>query len=166
MFEVKVIKGRIWKFGDNIDTDLIAPGKYLGLPYEQLLEHILEPANPDFPKKVQKGDIIIGGKNFGCGSSREQAPRGLKDLGVGAIVAESFARIFFRNCIGIGLPALTSSSISKHFETGHEAEVDLRNGTITNLTTGKTLETSKLPDMMLEILETGGVLEMLKQGKL
>ncbi len=160
---MKVIRGRVWRFGDNIDTDLIAPGKYLGLPYEKLLEHILEPANPDFPRKVKEGDIIIGGKNFGCGSSREQAPRGLKDLGVGAIVAESFARIFFRNCIGIGLPAVTSPGVSDHFENGHEAELDLKTGVLKNLTTGESFQTGKLPDMMLEILDTGGILEMLKK---
>ncbi len=161
---MKVIRGRVWKFGDNIDTDLIAPGKYLGLPYEKLLEHILEPANPEFPSKVKEGDIIIAGKNFGCGSSREQAPRGLKDLGVGAIVAESFARIFFRNCIGIGLPAVTCSGVAGNFQDGDEAELDLRTGILKNLTTGKSFQTSKLPDMMLEILETGGILEMLKKG--
>ncbi|MFQ6089782.1 MAG: 3-isopropylmalate dehydratase small subunit [Candidatus Methanofastidiosia archaeon] len=160
-----MIKGRVWKFGNNIDTDLIAPGKYLDLEFDEFLSHILEPINPKFANNVKEGDLIVAGENFGLGSSREQAPRGLKGLGISCIVAESFARIFYRNCISIGLPALTSKNVSKEFRDGDEGEVDVKSGRIKNLTTGKVLQANPLPKSMLEILEAGGILELLKKSQ-
>ncbi|RLF11578.1 MAG: 3-isopropylmalate dehydratase [Thermoprotei archaeon] len=157
------VKGRVWKLGDNIDTDVITPGKYLSLPMDQLKQHVLEPINPDFAKQVQPGDVIVGGRNFGCGSSREQAPRALKEVGVAAVIAESFARIFFRNAISIGLPVLICEGVSSAFDEGDVLEADLSTGEIKNLTKGTTLKAKPLPPMMLEILSAGGALELLKK---
>jgi len=154
---------KAWVFGDNIDTDLIAPGKYLLCPLEELARHILEEVNPLFAQRVEKGDIVIAGKNFGCGSSREQAASGLKHLGIGAIFAESFARIFFRNCISIGLSALTSKEIPGSFQEGDRVEFSLREAYIKNLRTNQTYRAIPLPPQLLHIIEEGGILSMLKK---
>jgi 3-isopropylmalate/(R)-2-methylmalate dehydratase small subunit len=157
------VRGKVWKFGNNVDTDAITPSKYLGGPQAELKEHILEVVNPRFPKEVKAGDIIVAGSNFGCGSSRESAPAALKALGIGAIVAESFARIFFRNAIAIGLPIITSPDVSTSFGDGDEMELDLTNAKITNVTQRKILHAQPLPEQMLKVLSKGGIVPLLKE---
>lgn len=157
------IKGRVWKFGDNIDTDVITPGQYLSLPMDQLKLHVFEPIRPGFINLVKPGDVIVAGRNFGCGSSREQAPRAIKEIGIAAVIAESFARIFFRNAISIGLPVLICEGISKVFDEGDVLEADFASGEIKNVTKGVTLKAKPLPPLMLEILTAGGALELLKK---
>ncbi len=158
------IRGRVWKFGDNINTDVIIPGRYLTIRnLSELSSHTFEPIIPNFAAKVQSGDIIVAGHSFGCGSSREEAVLVLKHLGIGAIIAESFSRIFFRNAINLGLPAIECKNITKKVEDGHELEVYLDNGLIKNLTTGETLKASSLPDFLLEIIKAGGAINILKK---
>ena len=130
----KKIKGRVWKFGDDIDTDIIIPGRYLVLTDEkELAEHVMEGLGSDFSRNVQKGDIILAGKNFGCGSSREHAPIAIKGAGISAVVAESFARIFYRNAINVGLTLLESRNISKKVSQGDEIEINIERGVLTDL---------------------------------
>jgi len=156
------IKGKAVKFGNNIDTDVILPGKYLILvdPYE-LAKHAMESLDPAFPEKAKEGIVLVGGKNFGCGSSREQAPLALKYAGVKCVLAESFARIFFRNAINIGLPVIECKGISKTAETGDILTVDLESGKGENVSSGKKFELEKLPEFILEILADGGLIENL-----
>jgi 3-isopropylmalate/(R)-2-methylmalate dehydratase small subunit len=158
------IRGRVWKFGDDVNTDVIYPGKYLPLtdPVE-MAQHAFEGVRPEFAKEVKPGDVIVAGKYFGCGSSREQAATCLKALNLGAVVAESFARIFYRNAINQGLPILICPGISEQVEEGEELEVDLRTGVIKNTTTGATLQAQPLPEFVLEILEAGGLIPWLKR---
>jgi 3-isopropylmalate/(R)-2-methylmalate dehydratase small subunit len=157
------VKGRVWKFGDDIDTDIIIPGRYLVIRDEkQLAKHLMEGMDPDFSDKVKEGDIIVGGKNFGCGSSREHAPIAIKGAGISAVVAESFARIFYRNSINVGLPLLESKDISRHILQGDELEIDMENGIIKDLENGEEFEIKGLPDFMLEILNEGGLIPYLK----
>jgi 3-isopropylmalate/(R)-2-methylmalate dehydratase small subunit len=158
------VSGPAIKFGKNIDTDVILPGKYLVLvdPYE-LAKHALEGLDPNFPDKAKKGVIIMGGKNFGCGSSREQAPLALKYSGVKCVIAESFARIFFRNAINIGLPVIECKGISAAVDDGDELTVDFEAGTIHNLSKGKSFQVAKLPPFILEILSDGGLIENLRR---
>ncbi len=161
----KKIKGKSWKFGDDIDTDIILPGRYLVITDEdELAKHAMEGLDKKFPEKVEKGDIIIAGKNFGCGSSREHAPIALKGLGISVVVAESFARIFYRNAINVGLPLLESKNISKNITEGDELEIDINKGILKNLNSGKEFEVTGLPDFMLEILEKGGLINYLKEN--
>ena len=149
------ISGRVWKFKDNIDTDVIIPGKYLRTTDMSVFaSHVLEGVDPGFPKKVKKGDIIVAGKNFGCGSSREQAPLALKHAGVACIVAESFARIFFRNAINVGLPIIEAKI---DCEEGEIIDIDLENGIIK--TKNASYTGTKLPDFLREILADGGLVE-------
>jgi 3-isopropylmalate/(R)-2-methylmalate dehydratase small subunit len=158
------IKGAAIKFGNNIDTDVILPGKYLILvDPNELAKHALEGLDPEFPQKAKAGVIIVGGKNFGCGSSREQAPLALKYSGVKCVIAESFARIFFRNAINIGLPVLECKGISELAKTGDELSVDFEAGKIENCTNGKKLTVEKLPPFILEILSDGGLIENLRR---
>lgn len=155
--------GRVWKFGDNINTDDITPSPYLAIQSpEELAKHVLENENPDFPEKVQKGDIVVAGKNFGCGSSREHAPVALKAAGVSLVVAKSFARIFFRNSINVGLSVLESSELMDSVEEGEEIKVDLGKGEI-ETSSGKIIKTNPLPNNVLGILEAGGLVEKVKQ---
>ena len=158
------VSGPVVKFGNNIDTDVILPGKYLVLvdPYD-LAEHALEGLDPDFPNKAKEGVIIVGGKNFGCGSSREQAPLALKYSGVKCVIAESFARIFFRNAINIGLPVIECKGISSTVDNGDELIVDFEKGTIQNLSKGKSFQVAKLPPFILKILLDGGLIENLRR---
>ncbi len=158
------IEGVAIKFGNNVDTDVILPGKYLILidPYE-LAKHALESLDPTFPEKAKKGVILVGGKNFGCGSSREQAPLALKFAGVKCVLAESFARIFFRNAINIGLPVIECKGISNAVETGEELAVDFEAGKIENVSRGKKFQVEKLPPFILEILVEGGLIENLRR---
>jgi 3-isopropylmalate/(R)-2-methylmalate dehydratase small subunit len=160
----KRLKGRIWTFGDDIDTDIIIPGRYLVLREEkQLAEHLMEGIDPDFHLKVKKGDIMVAGKNFGCGSSREHAPIALKGAGISAVIAESFARIFYRNSINVGLPLLESRNISKYVNEGDEIEIDMEKGIIKDLNTGGEFEINGLPEFMIGILEEGGLIPYLKE---
>jgi 3-isopropylmalate/(R)-2-methylmalate dehydratase small subunit len=158
------IKGTAIKFGNNIDTDVILPGKYLILvDPNELAKHALEGLDADFPQKAKKGVILVGGKNFGCGSSREQAPLALKYSGVKCVIAESFARIFFRNAINIGLPLIECKGISAEVKTGDELSVDFETGKIENRSNGKKLTVEKLPPFILEILSDGGLIENLRR---
>jgi 3-isopropylmalate/(R)-2-methylmalate dehydratase small subunit len=158
------IRGRAIKFGNNVDTDVILPGRYMTIvdPYE-LAKHALEGLDPAFPEKAKKGVIIVGGKNFGCGSSREQAPLALKYSGVKCVLAESFARIFFRNAINIGLPAIECKGVSGAVKTGDELAVDFEAGKVENVSTGKKFQAEKLPPFILEILSDGGLIENLRR---
>ncbi|MBT0158771.1 3-isopropylmalate dehydratase small subunit [Candidatus Bathyarchaeota archaeon A05DMB-2] len=158
------VTGTAIKFGDNIDTDVILPGKYLVLiSLDDLAKHAMEGLDPAFPEKAAKGVIVVGGKNFGCGSSREQAPLALKYAGVKCVLAESFARIFFRNAINIGLPAIEFKGISTAVDNGDEVAVDFEAGKVRNVTKGKSLEAPKLPPFILEILADGGLIENLRK---
>ena len=151
-------KGKVWMFGDDVNTDLIIPGKYLELvDPEEMAEHAMEGIDPDFPRKIQKGDIVVGGTNFGCGSSREHAPLALKYAGIDAVIAESFARIYYRNSINIGLPALECPGITEAVEEGDTVEVDVTGGTVKNTRTGAELSFTSLPGFMIEILGEGGL---------
>lgn len=153
------IKGRAWKFGDNIDTDVIIPARYLNTTDpEELAKHCMEDADPEFAKKVKKGDIIIAGKNFGCGSSREHAPISIKACGIACVIAESFARIFYRNAFNTGLLILECAEAVKESETGDELEIYPEEGKIVNLTKNKTFFTKPLPNFMREILKNGGLI--------
>ena len=159
------MKGTAWKFGNDIDTDIIVPGRYLiYTDEERLSKHCMEGLDPDFDKKCKKGDFIVAGTNFGCDSSREHAPIALKGVGVAGVIAESFARIFYRNATNVGVPLLEAPGITEIVEDGDEIEVDMDEGTIT-ASNGKTIEFKKLPPFMLEILEQGGLIEYLKNKK-
>jgi len=158
-------KGKVWMFGDDVNTDLIIPGKFLELvDPEEMAEHAMEGIDPDFPKKIQEGDIVVGGTNFGCGSSREHAPLALKYAGIGAVIAESFARIYYRNSINIGLPALECPGITEAVENGDTVEVDIIGGTVKNTRTGAELSFTPLPDFMVEVLYDGGLVPYLKKN--
>ena len=150
-----IIKGKTWTFGENIDTDVIIPVRYLRTFNPQdLADHVLEGERPDFTANVQKGDIIVADENFGCGSSREQAPVAIKTAGVSAIVAKSFARIFYRNAINIGLPVIVSDIEAKD---GDIISIDLSEGTLVNETTGDSETFEPFKEFMLSILEDGGL---------
>ena len=158
------VSGAAIKFGDNIDTDVILPGKYLVLiDPKELAKHALEGLDPAFPEKAKKGVIVVGGKNFGCGSSREQAPLALKYAGVQCVIAESFARIFFRNAINIGLPVIECKGISAAVENGDELAVDFEVGEIRNLSKGQSFRVAKLPPFILDTLRDGGLIENLRR---
>lgn len=158
------ITGKVIKFGDNVDTDVILPGKYLVLTDpNELAKHALEGLDPAFTEKAKKGVILVGGKNFGCGSSREQAPLALKHAGVKCVLADSFARIFFRNAINIGLPVFEYEGISAKLEDKDELMIDFKTGIIQNLSKDKSFQVLKLPTFILEILEDGGLIENLRR---
>ena len=156
------LTGRTWVFGDNIDTDVIAPGAYLKLGPEQLAKHCLEAVAPAFASSVAPGDIVVAGRNFGMGSSREQAPQALKILGVGAVVAVSFARIFYRNALNLGLPALMLPDAAD-IHDGDSLTVDPVAGTIANATRNETYRCDPLPDHLLEMIADGGLMPHLKK---
>ena len=159
-----MIKGNAFKFGDNIDTDQIISAKYLvTTDAKELAKHCMEIADPDFPNKAKPGDIIVAGRNFGCGSSREHAPVSIKGLGIGLVIAESFARIFFRNSINIGLPILESPEAAKDASAGDQMEVDLDKGLVRNVTKGKTYQAPAFPDFMQQIVRAGGLMPYVKQ---
>lgn len=155
-----ILNGKAWIFGDDVDTDIIIPAKYLNTsdPAE-LASHAMEGAGDEFAKGVSKGDIIVAGKNFGCGSSREHAPIAIKAAGVGAVVARSFARIFYRNAFNIGLPIFESPELSEGIDNGDEVEVDADNGTIKNITSGKQYKAEPIPEFMQELISAGGLVE-------
>jgi 3-isopropylmalate/(R)-2-methylmalate dehydratase small subunit len=158
-----MLKGRAFKFGDMISTDHIIPGRYANLRSNlpELAKHVMEDADPTFAKRVKQGDFIVGGTNFGMGSSREHAPLVIKMAGVQAILAKSVARIFFRNAINLGLPVLICDT--DKIKDGDDLEVDLQVGKITNVTSGIEITFSPIPDAMLKILDEGGLLPFIKK---
>jgi len=158
-----MLKGKAFKFGDNISTDHIIPGRfaYIRSNLPELTKHVMEDADPTFASRVKKGDFIVGGSNFGLGSSREHAPLVIKMAGVSAILAKSVARIFFRNAINLGLPVLICDTDG--IEDGDELEVDLKKGTVYDKTKGEKLTFGKLPKVMLDILARGGLLPYIKK---
>lgn len=160
-----ILKGRAFKFGDDISTDLIAPGRYFHLRSNlpELAKHVLEDADPEFAKKVKIGDFVVGGRNFGLGSSREHAPTIIKLAGAGAVLAKSFARIFFRNSINIGLPVLVCDT--DKIDEGDALNIDLRNGIIKDITKDIDLKFNPLPEVMIKILSDGGLVEHITRNK-
>jgi 3-isopropylmalate/(R)-2-methylmalate dehydratase small subunit len=160
----EVLKGRAFKFGDDINTDEIIPARYLNTSDpKELAKHVMEDADPEFPKKVQKGDIIVAGKNFGCGSSREHAPIAIKAAGVSAVIAKSFARIFYRNAINIGLPIFESPEAVEGIEEGDVVEINPETGVIRNITKGTEYKATPIPPDIRKIMEAGGLMEYAKQ---
>lgn len=153
------VSGKVWKFGDSIDTDIIIPARYLVLPLEEMKDKTMEPVRPEFASEFVKDGIIVAGKNFGCGSSREQAPAVLKALGVSAIVAESFARIFFRNAINLGVIVVECPGISQKINEGDTVEIDLSEGLIRIPENGSEFKGSRLPNFLIEIIEDGGLVQ-------
>lgn len=158
-----ILRGRAHVFGDDINTDYIISGKYKfkTLDMKELATHLMEDIDPEFHRKVQPGDFIVAGRNFGCGSSREQAPLVIKAAGISAVLAASFARIFFRNAINKGLPVVECDTSGIH--SGDELEVDLGRGLVRNLTTGDQVEIKPLPGVMMDILNEGGLTQYLKK---
>ena len=159
-----IIKGRNWKFGNDIDTDAIIPARHLNTsdPAE-LAKHIMEDADKDFPNKVKAGDIIVAGKNFGCGSSREHAPIAIKAAGIQAVIAKSFARIFYRNSFNIGLPIFESEEASEKIKEGDEIEIDADKGIIKNISKGESYKANPIPPFMQELIASGGLVEWTKK---
>jgi 3-isopropylmalate/(R)-2-methylmalate dehydratase small subunit len=161
-------KGKVWKFGKDVDTDVIIPARYLNnADPEALARHCMEDADPQFPNKVSAGDIIVAGKNFGCGSSREHAPIAIKASGLSCVIASSFARIFYRNALNIGLPIFESIEASEKIEQGDYVQVDEATGVITNLTKGETYQAVPFPPFMQELIKAGGLVAYVagKAGK-
>lgn len=156
-----LIGGRVWKFDHDVSTDLLSPGAYAVDSVEVRKLHVLESVNPDFASDVAPGDVVVAGRNFGCGSSRETAAENLVALGVACVVAESFSRLFTRNAVAVGLPVLICSGVHEAFEDGARAEVDLGAGRVRNLDTDAELQGDSLPPEMLEILDAGGILAVL-----
>lgn len=159
---MSVIEGRVWKFGDDIDTDAIVPGKYLIQETSEIARHIMDGARPGFADLVRPGDVIVGGANFGTGSSRDPAVKGLQAAGVQAIVAESFARIFFRNCINAGLAPVECAAAGR-IEEGQVVQIDLMEGKVTVIDTGEVLEAVPLPTEIAVILDAGGLVEFMRK---
>lgn len=158
------IKGKAWRFGDNVNTDEIIPARYLNSSDPgQLALHCMEDADADFAKKVSPGDVIVAGKNFGCGSSREHAPIAIKAAGVGCVIARSFARIFYRNCFNIGLPIFDCPEASERIGAGDEIAIDSESGEISNLAKGETYRAGSIPPFMEELVKAGGLMEYVKK---
>jgi len=153
-----VITGRVWKFGHGIDTDIIIPARYLILPLEEMKHKAMEPLDPEFAAKVNPGDVIVAGRNFGCGSSREQAPAVLRDLGIKAIVAASFARIFFRNAVNLGLPVVECEAVYDQVREGDVVEIQPDSGRIRIPAKAEEYSGSRLPDFLLKIINDGGLI--------
>ena|SRR5688572_23200420 len=156
--------GKAWTFGENLNTDEIIPARYnITIEPKELAKNVFCEIKPDYAKTVKPGDVIVGGQNFGCGSSREHAPIAIKGSEAKCVIAHSYARIFFRNCINIGLPILISPDASADIEEGNEIEVELDKGLIHNKTKGKTYQSTPLPTFVLKIAEAGGIVNYLKQ---
>lgn len=157
--------GKVIKYGDNIDTDVIIPARHLTTSDpKELAKHCMEDIDKEFVNKVQQGDIMVGGANFGCGSSREHAPIAIKASGISCVIAKDFARIFYRNSINIGLPILECAEASEDIDAGNEVEVDFDTGIITNKTKNKTYQAVAFPEFMQEIINAGGLVEYLKNN--
>lgn len=160
----EVIEGRVWTLPDDVDTDQIISGKYLTvIDPNELKKHVFEIALPEFAANARSGDIVVAGVNMGCGSSREHAPQALKAIGVGAVVADSFARIYFRNSINVGIPTVEAPGVRKIFEPGDPARIEMRGGRIQNVRTGASVQFPPLPAHLLELLEAGGLVEKVKR---
>ena len=156
--------GHVFKYGDNVDTDVIIPARYLNATKgEELAKHCMEDIDKDFVNRVQKGDIIVAEKNFGCGSSREHAPLAIKCAGISCVIAETFARIFYRNAINIGLPIIECPEAAASIQAGHEVEFDFDSGVITDKTTGESFEGQAFPPFMQKIIEAGGLVNYINQ---
>ena len=161
--DTKLLKGKAWKYGDNVDTDVILPGRWCHLTkVEDIKPHCFEDLDPGFPEKVKWGDIVVAGDNFGCGSSREIAPLAIKSVGVSLVIAKSFARIFYRNCINIGLAIMVAPDAVELIQQGDVVEADLAAGKIVLPGKGKTFESVPFPPFVREIFEKGGLVEMLR----
>lgn len=159
-----MLKGKAWKYGDDVDTDGIIPARYLTTTDPDALKaHVMEDLDRDFAGQVRPGDLMVAGKNFGCGSSREHAPLAIKAAGVSAVIAASFGRIFFRNSFNIGLPILESAEAAAGIESGDELEADLATGLIKDLTKGVEFQAQPLPEFMQELIRDGGLMENLKR---
>ena len=158
----QIIEGKAWKFGDNIDTDVIIAARYLNTSDENILaKHIMEDARPDFFSQISKGDIIVAGENFGCGSSREHAPIALKAAGIACVIAPSFARIFYRNAFNMGLLILESNEVN-NIKEGDKIRIDTQKGTIKNLDTNQSFAYKEIPEFMHELLQSGGLMAFAK----
>lgn len=156
--------GKAWKFEDNLNTDEIIPARYnITIIPQELAKNVFCEIKPEYAKTVRAGDVIVGGQNFGCGSSREHAPIAIKGSGAACVIAASYARIFFRNCINIGLPILECPEAAAGIAEGDEVEVDLASGRIRDLTSGQTFQAHPLPDFVLKIAEAGGIVNFLKE---
>ena len=159
-----LIKGSAWKFGKNVNTDVIIPARYLNTTDpDELALHCMEDEDPEFTQKIKPGDIIVAGRNFGCGSSREHAPIAIKASGIGLVIADSFARIFYRNAFNMGLPILESPEAADDIQTGDELEVDLEQGVIINHTKQKTYQAQPTPPFMRELLKAGGLVPYVRK---
>lgn len=159
-----MISGKVWKYGDHINTDLIIPGRYLdNYDLKHLAAHAMEDVDAQFAKEVRPGDVIVAGRNFGCGSSREQAPLALKAAGVAAVIAGSVSRIFYRNAINVGLPIIACPEAARLFEQGDTAEIDLAEGVLRNARTGGSVRFSPPPAFLLQILQDGGLVPHLRK---
>lgn len=157
--------GTALKYGDNVDTDVIIPARYLNtIDKKELASHCMEDIDIDFTKKVKEGDIMVAGFNFGCGSSREHAPIVIKESGISLVIAKSFARIFYRNSINIGLAIVECEKAAEAIENGHSVEADLDAGVITDLTTGEKFKTEPFPEFIQNIITNGGLVESIKKG--
>ena len=162
-----VYTGKVIKYGDNVDTDVIIPARYLNTSdHAELASHCMEDLDKDFTKRVNKGDIMVAGDNFGCGSSREHAPIAIKASGIRLVIANTFARIFYRNSINIGLAILECPEAVANISDGDTVEADLDNGIIYNRTTGKQFKTQPFPAFIQKIIENGGLIETIKKGEL
>ena len=157
-----MMDGRAWVFGDNIDTDVLAPGRYMKSGIEELARHCLESVDPEFANNVRAGDVVVGRRNFGTGSSREQAPEALTHLGVAALVAESFAGLFYRNAINLGLPALVCAD-ARRIRAGDRLRVDPESGRIENLTSGESLVCEPIPGHLMQMVRDGGLVPHLEK---
>ncbi len=159
-----VLKGRVWKFGNNINTDEIIPARYLNTSDpKELAKHLMEDADKEFPSKIKSGDIIIAGVNFGCGSSREHAPIAIEAAGIQAVIAKSFARIFYRNAFNMGLPIFESDEAAEKIEEGNEIEIDADKGIIKNITKNEQYTAKPIPSFMQELISAGGLIEWTKK---
>jgi 3-isopropylmalate/(R)-2-methylmalate dehydratase small subunit len=159
----ELIEGRVWTLGRDVDTDQIISGKYLTIiDPNELKKHVFEIALPEFARNARPGDILVADENFGSGSSREHAPQAMRAIGVGAVVADSFSRIFFRNAINLGIPTIEARGVRALFETGDTARIEMRAGRVTNLRTGRSVEFPPLPPHLLALLEAGGLVEKVR----
>ena len=157
--------GKVIKYGDNVDTDVIIPARYLNTSdHSELASHCMEDIDKDFTKKVEKGDIMVAGFNFGCGSSREHAPIAIKASGISLVIAKTFARIFYRNAINIGLAIVECPEAAEAIENGHEVEADLDNGVIYDKTSGSSYKTQPFPEFIQKIITNGGLIESIRRG--
>ena len=159
-----VLEGKVWRYGDNIDTDVIIPARYLNtFDPKELAKHCMVDIDKDFAQKVRPGDVMVGGKNFGCGSSREHAPVAIKACGIPVIIAASFARIFYRNGINVGLPLMEIGDNVERIHAGDKLSVDLSSGKIRDITTGETFQATPLPGFIQDIAKAGGLIQYVKE---